>query len=167
MPDLGASEEAISFTRDYAEQNHGTLAILRGFHPMDAVDLGYVYFPQGVEMRQGWLLLNGYPSLINVDDLERLPEAAMRDHPLWNELKSKFPKLQLSVDGSERQQDAAPQLQRLADGSQRFIVAYPLRNGCRSCTLAGHASFSFEFDPTGRLVMVRFVGIEANTSSGA
>jgi hypothetical protein len=167
MPDLGASEEAVSFTRDYAEQNHGTVAILRGFHPMDAVDLGYVYFPAGHEMRQGWFLLNGFPSLINVDELDRLPETPMRNHPLWNELQKRFPKLQLSLDDSERLQDAVPQLERLDDGSQRFIIQYPLRDGCRSCALAGHASFSFDFDASGRLVVVRFVGIAPAQKKGS
>jgi hypothetical protein len=165
MPDFGASEEAVAFTRDYADQNHGTLAILHGFHPMDAVDLGYVYFPGGGEVRQGWLLLNGFPSLVNVDDLERLPEAQMEKHPLWGTLRSKFPHLQISLDDAERPAGTAPEMERLPDGSQRFIVQYPLRDGCRSCSLAGHAAFSFDFDASGRLVVVRFVSITAAQSS--
>jgi hypothetical protein len=159
MPDLGASEQAVSFAHDYAEQNHGTLAILRGFHPMDSVDLGYISFPGGKEMTQGWVLLNGFPSLVNVDDLERLPESQMEKHPLWTTLHNQFPKLQISLDDAERQPDNIPKMERLSDGSQRFIIEYSLRDGCRSCSLAGHAAFSFDFDPSGRLVMVRFVSI--------
>lgn len=72
MPDFGASEEAVAFTQDYAQQNRSIVAILRGFYPMEAVDLGYVYFPASKDMQQGWLLLNGFPAVINVDDLDRL-----------------------------------------------------------------------------------------------
>ena len=167
MPNLGASEEAVTFARDYAEQNHGSLAILRGFHPLDAVDLGYVYFPAGGEMRQGWVLLNGFPSLVNVDDLDRLPEGEMEKHPVWSELHKRFAKLQISLDDSERRQDTLPQMERLPDGSQRFIIRYPLRDGCRSCDLAGYASFSFDFDASGRLVIVRFVGVAPAQNNSA
>jgi hypothetical protein len=159
MPGFGASEEAVSFTRDYAEHNHGTIAILRGFHPMDAVDLGYVYFPAADEFRQGWLLLNGMPSVINVDDLNRLPQSAMEKDPGWTTLRSRYPQMKFFFDGSERKLDASPEMQTLPDGGQRFIIEYPLRNGCGSCALLGHAIFSFDFDGAGELVTVRFVSV--------
>lgn len=159
MPDLGASEDAVSFARDYADQNHGTVAFLRGFHALDSVDLAYAYFPAGGEMRQGWLLVNGSPSVINVDDLDRLPEAQMQKNGTWTALRAKYPGLQLSLEDSERPGDALPQIERLPDGSERFIIQYALRDGCRSCALVGHAAYSFDFDPGGRLAAVRFVGV--------
>lgn len=159
MPDFGASEEAVDFTQDYVQQNHGRLAILRGFYPMDAVDLGYVYFPAGKDVRQGWLLLNGFPSVINVDNLDQLPQSVMGRHPVWAELHKRYSALKLFPDDTVRSADAAPQMDELPDGGQRFIIQYPLRNGCRSCALVGHAAFSFDFDSTGKLILVRFVSI--------
>lgn len=159
MPELGASDDAVSFARDYSDQNHGTLAFLRGFHALDSVDVAYAYFPAGGEMRQGWLLVNGSPAVINVDDLDRLPEAQMQKNAEWAALHARYPRLQISLDDSERQMEALPKIERLSDGSERFIVQYALRDGCPSCALAGHATFSFDFDPAGRLVLVRFVGV--------
>lgn len=165
MPDLGASEEAVAFTRDYAAQNQGTIAILRGFQPMDEVDLGYAYFPAAKEGRQGWFLLNGYPSVLNVDDKARIPEAAMEKHPLWAEMRKQHPSLRMSVNDSERSMDKTPRTETLPDGSQRFIIEYPLRDGCATCAVLGHADFSFDFDPSGELVTVRFVTITKSDHS--
>lgn len=165
MPDLGASDEAVSFTRDYAAQNHGTVAILRAFHPMDEVDLGYAYFPAGKQGKQGWFLLNGYPSVVNVDDQTRIPEAVMEKHPLWVAMQKQHPAIKMYFDDAERSMDRTPQTETLPDGSQRFIVEYPLRNGCATCALLGHAAFSFDFDPSGELVTVRFVTITQAGSS--
>lgn len=167
MPDFGASEEAVAFTQDYAQQNHGTVAILRGFYPMDAVDLGYVYFPASQDMQQGWLLLNGFPAVINVDNLDRLPRSVMEKHPAWVALHERYPTLKLFPDDGQRTPDTTPHMEELTDGGQRFVIEYPLRDGCRSCALVGHASFSFDFDPTGKLVLVRFVGVTPAQSVAA
>jgi len=160
MPDLGASEEAVAFTRDYAEQNHGTIAILTGFHPMDEVDLGYAYFPAAREKKQGWFLLNGYPSVVNVDDQARIPESAMEKQPLWAAMQKQHPAVKMYFEDAERSTDKTPQTETLPDGSQRFIVEYPLRDGCSTCAVLGHAAFSFDFDASGELVTVRFVTIK-------
>jgi hypothetical protein len=159
MPEFGASEEAVSFSRDYAAQHHGTLAILRDFRPMDSVDFGYVYFPDGRELRRGWLLLNGFPALINVDDLDRLPLPIMEKDPALLALHSRYPAINLFSGDREREPDATAEMQTLPDGGQRFVIEYPLRNGCQSCALLGHAAFSFEFDPSGKLVTVKFVSV--------
>src|SRR5262245_30648800 len=45
MPDFGASAEAVSFTETYAKQNHGMVAFLKAFHPVDSVDVGYAILP--------------------------------------------------------------------------------------------------------------------------
>lgn len=159
MPEFGASEEAVSFSRDYAAQNEGTLAILRDFRPMDSVDLGHVYFPDGHELRQGWLLLNGVPAVINVDDLDRLPLSVMEKDQGWIALRSRHAGIKLFSGDRERLPDATPEMQTLPDGGQRFVIEYPLRNGCQSCALLGHAAFSFDFDASGKLVTVKFVRV--------
>jgi len=73
MSELGAPDEAVNFTKQFAEQNNGVVAVLQDFRPVDSVDLGYAYFPAASEARHGWLLLNGVPSIINVDNPDLLP----------------------------------------------------------------------------------------------
>lgn len=165
MADFGASEESASFARDYASQHGGQLAILQDFHPLDAVDLGYVYFPASTQQTRGWVLLNGYPSVINVDDLQHLPTDVMERNPAWTELRSKYPAVALSSDDAERSRDKMPEITHVPDGDERFTVQYALRNGCMSCELVGHASFSFDFDPSGELVVVRFISVAPATST--
>src|SRR5262249_5975886 len=62
MPAYGASPEAIAFTRTYAERNHGTVAFLQGFRPVDLVDLGYALFPARAASNHPCLLLNASPA---------------------------------------------------------------------------------------------------------
>lgn len=162
MPNLGASQEAISFTRDYAGQNGGKVAILQNFHALDAVDLGYAYFPAEKDQRHGWLLLNGYPDVVNVDDLQRLPVDVMKNNPAWLQLHSRYPAVAIFSSDDERSQEKIPEIKHLPDGSDRFVVQYALRNGCSSCELVGHAEFSFDFDPSGELVIVRFVSLSSS-----
>lgn len=159
MPQLGASDEAVDFTRSYAEQNHGTVAVLRNFRPVDAVDIGYVYFPAGGELRQGWLLLNGSPSVVNVDDPDLLPGSQMENDPQYSTLRNRHPAVRIFFEDAGRGPDVMPKMEQVDDGGQRFVVEYALKDGCHTCPLLGHASFSFDFDPAGNFLESRFVKV--------
>src|SRR5262249_48713951 len=149
MSALGASSEAIAFTRTYAEQNHGMVAFLQGFRPVDLVDLGYAVFPAAANFNQRWLLLNGSPAIIDVDDFSRLPQADMENDPAFPALRRQYPKVAL-FDG-DRSPDTLPEMQTRSDGTQEFVIDYPLKDQCRTCAILGTARFSFDFDPAGRL----------------
>ena len=157
MSASGASPEAIAFTRTYAEQNGGTIAFLQGFRPVDLVDVGYAYFPAGADFSQRWLLLNGTPAIIDVDDLSRLPQADMEKDPAFGALRKRYPKVTL-FDGN-RSSESVPEMQTGSDGTQEFTIDYPLKDHCRACATLGTARFSFDFDPTGRLVAVKFLSV--------
>jgi hypothetical protein len=157
MANFGAPTDAITFTRSYAEQNHGAIAFLQGFRPVDSVDLGYAFFPAGDGFNQRWLLLNGSPAFINVDDLSILPKADMLHDPAYAALRSRFPQIAL-FDG-ERGLEVMPATESLPDGGQWFAIDYPLRDQCRACALLGYAIFRFEFDPGGRLLGVKFLKV--------
>ncbi len=157
MPNFGASDEAVAFTEAYADQNHGLIAFLRDFRPVDSVDLGYAYFPAAADFNQGWLLLNGTPAIVNVDDFSLLPHAAMMKDRAYAALRGRHPQITL-FDG-DRGFDVMPAAGSLPDGGQWFVIDYPLKDQCRACSTFGSASFRFEFDPTGRLDGVKFLKV--------
>jgi hypothetical protein len=157
MPNFGASPDAVAFTRAYAEQNQGRVALLHGFRPVDSVDLGYAYFPGGADLNRGWLLLNGTPGIINVDDLGLLPEPEMMKDSAYAALRRHHP--QIKVFSEDRPFQTMPPADSLPDGGQWFDIDYPLKDQCQPCVVVGHASFRFEFDPTGQLARVKFLKV--------
>jgi hypothetical protein len=157
MSELGAPDDAVSFTRQYAEKNNGVVAVLEDFRPVDSVDLGYAYFPAASEARQGWLLLNGVPSIINVDNPDLLPENQMEKDPQYVALRQNHAHASLLLDSAERAAGAVPDMMTLGDSNQRFVIPYLIKDGCRNCTVLGHAYYSFDFDPSGQLLGVKYV----------
>lgn len=156
MSEVGAPDDAVSFTRQYAEQNNGVVAVLEDFRPVDSVDLGYAYFPAASEARHGWLLLNGVPSIINVDNPDLLPENQMEKDPQYAALQQSHAQATLLLDTAERAPDAAPEMVTLKDSNQRFVIPYAIKDGCQTCAVLGHAYFSFDFDPAGQLLGVKY-----------
>jgi hypothetical protein len=155
MASFGASEEAVSFTRNYSDQNHGAVAFLNGFRPAQVVDLGYAFFPSGAYFNQRWLLLNGAPDIIDVDNLSLLPQDQMAKDPDYAALRRRYPRVAL-FDG-DRSLDRMPSAETLPDDGQSFAVEYPLKDRCRACAVVGQATFAFNFDADGRLRNVSFL----------
>jgi kynurenine formamidase len=167
MSELGAPDEAVSFSKQFAEHNNGVVAVLQDFHPVDSVDLGYVYFPAASEAKHGWLLLNGVPSIINVDNPDLLPENQMEKDPQFIALRQNHANARLLLDDTERAPGASPQMSTLSNSNQRFLIPYSIKDGCRTCAVLGHAYYSFDFDPTGQLMGVKYVKFAANTAQAA
>jgi hypothetical protein len=165
MGNLGAPPDAVSFTQAFADQNQGVIAVLQGFRPVDAVDFGYAFVPGGADFSQRWLLLNGTPEIVNVDDFSLLPQAEMQGDPTYASLKSQYPHLAL-FDGA-RPNGAMPEAESLPDGSQRFSIDYPLKDQCRACAKVGEATFTFTFDAAGRLAEVKFLKVTPDTQTPA
>jgi hypothetical protein len=123
------------------------------------VDLGYVVYPGSPKSTQGWVLMNGLPALVNVDDLAMLPQAEMEKDPAFGALRRSHPQLQLAVTSDQRSPDSSPQIEPLAGGGQRFVVRYALQERCDSCTPLGQASFGFDFDAAGEFLGVKFISV--------
>lgn len=162
MGDSGATEEAQSFSRNYAEQNRGVVAFLNGFRPEAVVDVGYGFFPSGADVTERWLLLNGTPGIIDVDNVALLPQAEMMNDPAYQALRQRYPHVTL-FDG-DRSLDGMPDAAALPDDGQSFTVDYPLKDRCRACAVVAQASFSFNFDADGKLLNVKFLKITPATS---
>ncbi|HEX2327229.1 MAG TPA: hypothetical protein VHN74_00785 [Candidatus Angelobacter sp.] len=155
MAGEGVSEDAVNFTRSYAELNHGTVALLTYFHPLDAVDLGIAYFPAGKEVHSSWVLLNGTPAIVDLNNLEQLPESQMQNDSGYREMLEAHPRAKL-FPAEAQPGISEPASERLPDGGQRFTSVYSVRDGCRSCELLGQVDISFLFSSSGDLKGIQF-----------
>jgi hypothetical protein len=153
-----ASSEAVEFSQSLLEQTPSRAGYLKDLREAGAVDLGLVAYPQAGGPSQGWVLLNGMPAIINVDDLSRLPQSAMEKDPQFHALRKIYPGIKLSVDAGERKEGAMPEVRGLDNGGQRFVVGYSL-DACSTCTAIAHASFGFDFDATGKFLGIRFLQV--------
>lgn len=157
MQKSGASPQAVAFTKSIG--NLGYMETIRQDGP---VDIAFVVYPFRANENQGFLLINGTPPQIDVDDLSLLSPDHLQKDPRYARLKQHYPAAALwSGDRSGRD---FPGLERTPDGGQRFIVRYRLLNGCHACELAGYTRYAFEFDKTGRFSGTKYLGLESPES---
>ena len=156
-----ASSEAVSFSQALLQQTHSRAGYLTALREAGPIDLGYVAYPGAAETTRGWVLVNGTPAIVDVDNLSELPRAAMEKDPQFEVLRKNHPAVALSVENDDRSAGSMPGMVALGDGSQRFIVNYSLKEPCRGCPTSAHASFAFDFDPTGQFLGTRFIEITA------
>ncbi len=145
MSQTGASPQAVAFAR--STENTGCLA---HFVKTGRVDLAYVHYPFRANENEGWLLVNGDPAIIAVDDLARLPKDQLESNQTYLRLKEKFPKVMLF--GGDRSITHPPKTIMQSGKGQRFVVAYRLLNGCHACERVGRVGFSFDFDADGKFL---------------
>jgi hypothetical protein len=155
-----ASSEAVAFTQLLATQKPARLGYLDGMREAGLVDLGYVVYP-GTKSKQGWVLMNGVPALINVDDLSMLPQSEMAKDAQFASLRKSHSQMQLTVTDDERSADAAPQIEPRANGGERFVIPYSLQETCNGCAPFAQASFGFDFDAAGQFKGVKFIKVTA------
>jgi predicted secreted protein len=153
MQKSGASPQAVAFTKSIG--NLGYMEALRRFGP---VDIAFVVYPFRANENQGFLLINGTPPQIDVDDLGLLSPENFKKDPRYARLKQEYPAVELWP--GDRSDSDYPLPETRPDGGQRFTVRYRLLNGCHACELIGYAGYAFEFDKTGRFSGTKYLGIE-------
>lgn len=156
-----ASSEAVSFSQALLLQVPSRAGYLTGLREAGPVDLGYVAYPDATQTTQGWVLVNGTPAIVDVDDLDKLPHAAMDKDPQFEVLRRNHPAIALSLEAGDRGAGSMPAMLALGEGSQRFIVNYSLKQPCRGCPILAHAGFAFDFDATGKFLGIKFIQITA------
>jgi predicted secreted protein len=153
MQKSGASPQAVAFTKFI-----GSMGYLEEYRKMGPVNIAFVVYPFRANENQGFLLINGAPPVIDVDDLSLLSAEDLRKDPRYPRLKKQYPAVALwQGDRSGREY---PMLERKPDGAQRFTVRYRLLNGCHACELAGHVRYAFDFNRTGQFSGTTYLGIE-------
>jgi hypothetical protein len=155
-----ASSEAVAFTQLLAAQKPSRVGYLDGMREAGLVDLGYVIYPEA-KSKHGWVLMNGVPALVNVDNLAMLPQSDMAKDAQFASLRKSHPQMQLTVTDNERSADAEPQIEPLVDGGKRFVVPYSLQEPCVTCAPVAKATFGFDFDAAGQLKKVKFIKVTA------
>lgn len=153
MDEFGASPEAVDFVQEYADENGGAIAILKSFHPVDQVDLGQVFFALGKDQGQHWVLLNGLPEIINLNNPKLISQSDVQQNPDYVKLRAGHPTLEISFNA------AKPAAKKTADGGQSFLVSYPLVEGCLNCRAIGEARYSFDFDAAGEFEGAKLVRV--------
>jgi predicted secreted protein len=160
MQKSGASSEAVVFTKSI-----GNMGYLQAFRKLGPVDIALVVYPFRANENQCFLLINGSPPQIDVDDLSLLSPEGLKKDPWYHRLKRKYPAVMIwQGDRSDREY---PLPERTPDGGQRFIVRYRLLNGCHACEFAGYVRYAFEFDKTGQFLGTKYQGIEKTRNGGS
>src|SRR4051794_119885 len=128
-----ASSDAVAFAQTMASQKSRRLGYLTGLREYGLVDLGFVVYPGNANVDHGWVLLNGVPALVNLDDITLLPISALEKNAQYVTLRQSHPQMQLAVNDNQRKPDSSPQIERLARDGERFVVPYSLQEPCANC----------------------------------
>lgn len=160
MQKFGASPEAVAFTK--LTDNTG---YLRDFREAGAVDVAYVNYPFRANENQGCLLVNGNPRVIDVDDINALPQDEMRKDAIYSALAGKYPNV--AVFPGDRSGTNYPAAEKLPGGGRRFVVTYRLVDGCHACARLGAVKFAFDFDRAGVLTGKKFLTAERSRAATA
>jgi hypothetical protein len=151
MAAAGAAPAALDFARRLdGEAYLQALAETGG-----PIAIAHISYPFRANENDAWLLVNGRPDLIDVDDERRLALAMMRGASAYRAIARHYP--QATFWPGERGM-AGPQV---IAGGRQFIVDYRLRNLCHACAVIGHVRFAFEFDRAGSFRGTRLVSVAA------
>ena len=144
MQKAGAPAAALAFARRTDGQGY-----LTALHEAGRVDVAFAEYPYRANENQVCFLVNGTPPWIDVDDLSRLDAKILRDDPDYAAIARAHPRV--AIFPGPRGSARGPAALRQADGGQRFVVTYLLRDGCHACKVLGEAQLRFDFDVEGRL----------------
>ena len=153
-----ASPAAIAFTKAIGGEGW-----LRDFREVGRVDIACVEYPLRTASGEGWLLVNGAPSPVDVDNLQKLPKSEMADNRDWAQIVARNPRAALFP--SDRVGRADPVAIVYTDGSEEFVIGYAVRDGCAGCPQLGMAFLGFEFNAKGKQGETEFLGFDVDVNA--
>jgi len=157
MAKAGASPQAVGFTRELFQESHGEFGIMTDFQAAGPVAFAWITYPLRANTNYGFLLVNGQPRIVNVEDLKLLDTKTMRQSFQFQDLKGQFPDVDLWP--GDRSGKIWPNSQAGPNRGIQFTVQYPLLNGCHACASAGFAIFNWNFDAHGKFLGTAFQGL--------
>lgn len=162
MKSAGASPDAIAFARSAADIG---VIYMRAFRKVGPVDLAYVEYAFRANELEGLFLVNGDPSLIDVDDEDLLPKARLQGNAAYAGLAGQYPNI--SLWPGDRFDTKLPTLADTGWGTQTFSVNYILRDGCHACAQIGTATVAFGFDAEGKFQGAKVTTVAPSASAAA
>jgi hypothetical protein len=127
-------------------------AFLSDFRPMGRVGVATAEYPMRANSNFVPFLIGGNPPLVSTE-LADTPDIS--GDPAYPAMKKRYPNLTLWPGDAEFRS-----MERLPAGCQSFLFAYPLRDGCHACALAGDALISLDFDASGTYLGPHFIRLE-------
>ena len=113
-------------------------------------------YPFRANENDAWLLVNGTPALIDVDDRHYLALAAMRGSAgLSASFDRRYPNVSFWPG------DRGVTGPQVARGGREFVVGYQLRDQCHACATVGQVRFAFDFEAEGRFLGTRLISVIA------
>jgi predicted secreted protein len=154
MKKAGATPAAAEFSKQLGEPG-----FVRDFRAAGPVDIAYVLYPYRANENQSWLIVNGTPPTIDVDNskLVMVAARALKNNAAYTGLAKAHP--DASPWPGDRYSTETPDVEMGANGGVHIIVNYRLREKCHSCAVLGHAWYSFEFDAKGIFAGARLMAI--------
>jgi hypothetical protein len=154
MAQSGASPAALDFTQRLDNE-----AYLQAFEPTGGpIAIAHAVYPFRANENDAWLLVNGTPPLIDVDDQRSLPLAQMRLSPAYKEIRHHYPNVTFWPGERGR---LGPEV--LKNGRE-IIVGYLLRDLCHACAIVGRVRYAFDFNAEGKFLSMRLVSITPATN---
>jgi hypothetical protein len=153
----GAPADAVRFTRELYDENHGEFGFMTEFQEAGPVSIAWITYPLRAKTNYGLLVVNGKPRIVSVEDLKLLDTKAMKRSPQFQNVKAQFPNV--DVWPGDRDGKTWPNWQIGPDGGIQFTIGYPLINGCPACAHAGSVIFNWNFDANGRFLGTTFEGM--------
>jgi hypothetical protein len=154
MQKAGASPEALEFMH----RMHNDAYLVK-YQDTGRVSIAWVIYPFRANQNTACLLVNGTPSLVDVDDLSRLPRDSLQSSSGWKALVAKYPKADLWP--GDRSSLTGVRVESLPGSGQRFVVNYLALDGCHACARLATIRYAFDFDVTARLLGARFLTLRA------
>ncbi|MDQ1408646.1 MAG: hypothetical protein QOJ41_381 [Acidobacteriaceae bacterium] len=138
MKKAEATPEAVEFSKQLGEPG-----LVHDFRVAGPVDIAYVLYPYRANENQSWLLVNGTPPAIDVDNskLVMVAARALKNNATYTGLAKAHP--DASPWPGDRYSTETPDVEMGANGGVHIIVNYRLREKCHSCAVLGHAWYSF------------------------
>ena len=154
MKKAGASAAAVEFSKQLGEPG-----FVRDFKVAGPVDIAYVLYPYRANENQSWLIVNGTPPVVDVDNskLVMIAARALKNNATYAGLAKAHP--DASPWPGDRYSTETPDVEMGANGGVHILVNYRLREKCHSCPVLGHAWYSFEFDAKGIFAGARLMAI--------
>jgi hypothetical protein len=151
MQSANASPQAVAFAKSFAGNG---LAYVRAFRKIGFIGIAYIEYAFRANELDGILLVDGDPSIIDVDSEKFASQENFLRNPTFAALAKKYP--YISIWPGDRYHTSEPLVKHLESGEESFVVGYTLRDGCHACAQIGTASMTFEFDEHGK-----FSGVQA------